>query len=176
MEPPPHLPHTLVERGLEQVLFAGRWLLAPIYLGLTGSLVLLLVNFARKCLSLIENALTAGSDDTIIGVLSLIDLSLMANLLLIVIFAGYGNFISEMELEGHRDKPEWMAHVGFGDLKVKLMASIVAISAIHLLEDFMHIGEVTDRELRWAVAIHATFIVSALLLGVMDRITNGRTK
>jgi uncharacterized protein (TIGR00645 family) len=162
--------HPPVERALEQTLFASRWLLAPIYLGLAASLILLLINFAQKSLSLVSNALKAGSDETIIGVLSLIDLSLMANLLLMVIFAGYENFISELELE-HKDKPEWMGHVGFGDLKLKLMTSIVAISAIHVLEDFMHVDQVTNRELGWAVGIHLTFVVSGLLLAFMDRIS-----
>jgi uncharacterized protein (TIGR00645 family) len=167
--------HPPLERALERTLFASRWLLAPIYLGLAASLLLLLINFAQKSVSLVSHALTAGSDETIIGVLSLIDLSLMANLLLMVIFAGYENFISELELE-HKDKPEWMGHVGFGDLKLKLMTSIVAISAIHVLEDFMHVEQVSDRELMWAAGIHVVFVVSGLLLALMDRVSTTAPK
>jgi uncharacterized protein (TIGR00645 family) len=168
--------HPPLELALERALFASRWLLAPIYLGLAASLVLLLINFAQKSISLVSHALTAGSDETIIGVLSLIDLSLMSNLLLMVIFAGYENFISEFELGKHEDKPEWMGHVGFGDLKLKLMTSIVAISAIHVLEDFMHVDQVSDRELIWTVGIHLCFIVSGLVLALMDRISGAAHK
>jgi uncharacterized protein (TIGR00645 family) len=105
-------------------------------------------------------------------VLGLIDLSLMANLVLIVIWAGYENFVSRLDGTTQSDRPDWISHVGYGDLKMKLMTSIVAISAIHVLEDFMHVDSTTDRHLAWSVGIHMSFIGSAVLLAVMDWLTS----
>lgn len=106
------------------------------------------------------------------GILALVDLALMGSLVVMVMFAGYENFVSKLDLAGHKDKPGWMGHVGFGDLKLKLMASIVAISAIHVLESFMNVEHLSDRELGWSVGIHMAFVVSGLLLAVMDRLTD----
>ncbi len=152
------------------MLFASRWLLAPICLGLAAGLVLLLISFARQFVALVLGAATARGDETVIGVLSLIDLALMGGLLVMVIFASYESFVSRIDIGEHKDRPEWMGHVGFGDLKLKLMASIVAISAIHLLEDFMNISHLDNRELGWAVGIHMAFVASGVLLGLMDRL------
>lgn len=161
-----------LERLLERSLFASRWLMAPVYFGLAASLLLLLVNFAIKAASLVAGVLTATTNDIIIGVLSLIDMSLVANLVLIVVWAGYVNFISSMGGGGHKDRPEWITHVGYADLKLKLMTSIVAISAVEVLEDFMHVEAVTDRELYWSVGIHVTFVFSALMLAVVDWVSS----
>ncbi len=163
-------PHSLAERLIEQAIFASRWLLAPLYLGLAGCLLLLLVKFAQKAADLFAHALTEGGSEAIVGILSLVDLSFMANLLLMVMFAGYENFVSKFDLDGHRDRPDWMGHVDFGDIKLKLMTSIVAISAIHLLELFLNVPDRTDRELAWGVGIHVTFILSGVLLAIMDRL------
>ena len=136
--------HSLAERWTEQSIFASRWLLAPFYLGLAASLVLLLVKFVQKTAVLISHAFSADGNEIIIGILSLVDLSLMGNLLLMVMFAGYENFVSKLDVGGHKDKPDWMGHVGFGDLKLKLMTSIVAI---YVLEVFMNIKQTDDRTL-----------------------------
>lgn len=167
-EPVPHRP---IERVIEKIMFASRWLMAPIYVGLAASLLLILAAFVKKAALLVISAFDAGSDETIVGILSLIDLSLMANLVIMVVLAGYENFVSRFELNSHRDKPDWMDHVGFSDLKLKLMTSIVAISAIHVLEDFMHVETKSDRELAWSVGLHMAFILSGLLLALMDRIS-----
>ena len=163
--------HWLV-RWTGRLLFLSRWLLAPLYLGLAGGLVLILVTFAVKFASLIVNAGTAGSEATIIGVLSLIDFTLLANLVLIVMLSGYKTFVSQLDLQGHPDTPQWIGHIDFADLKLKLMASIVAISAIQLLEDFLHLDVLPNRELAWHVGIHITFVVSALLLALTDRVSS----
>lgn len=163
--------HNVVERTVEQLIFASRWLLAPIYVGLAIGLVLVLVKFVQRAIDLAGNALTTSGDDTIVGVLGLIDLSLMGSLVVMVMFAGYENFVSKLDLDGHSDKPSWMGHVDFSDLKLKLMASIVAISAIHVLGSFMNVEHLTDRELAWSVGIHMSFVFSGLLLAVMDRLT-----
>lgn len=163
--------HPLPERIIESVIFASRWLLAPIYVGLAAGLLVLLVKFGQRSIELLTHALTTDGDSTIVGILALVDLALMGSLVVMVMFAGYENFVSKLDLAGHKDQPGWMGHVGFGDLKLKLMASIVAISAIHVLESFMNVEHLSDRELGWSVGIHMTFVVSGLLLAVMDRLT-----
>jgi uncharacterized protein (TIGR00645 family) len=159
-----------VERGIEAVLFGSRWLMAPIYLGLVGGLVVILAEFVQDLAKLILHVPTATSDETIVGVLTLVDLSLMGSLVLMVMFAGYENFVSKFEGVDHVDKPSWMGHIDFADLKLKLMGSIVAISAIKLLESFMNAAHESDRELGWSVGIHMAFVVSGVLLAVMDRL------
>lgn len=160
-----------IERGIEAVLFGSRWLLAPVYLGLAGGLVIILIKFVQDLVELCLHIPSATGDETIIGVLTLIDLSLMGSLVLMVMFSGYENFVSKFEGVDHADKPSWMGHVDFTDLKLKLMGSIVAISAIKLLESFMNTEHLSDRELGWSVGIHMAFVVSGLLLAVMDRIS-----
>jgi uncharacterized protein (TIGR00645 family) len=126
-----------VEASMERVLFASRWLMAPFYMGLVISLALLLFKFGQELLHFLPNILEMKETDLILWILTLIDLSLAGNLLLIVIFSGYENFVSKMEVGEHEDKPAWMGKVDFGGLKLKLVASIVAISAIQLLKTFM---------------------------------------
>jgi len=160
-----------VEHTIEQLIFSSRWILAPIYAGLAIGLLLLLVKFVQRASDLVINTLTASGDETIVGVLGLIDLSLVGSLIVMVMFAGYENFVSKLDIGEHLDKPSWMGHVDFGDLKLKLMASIVAISAIHVLESFMNVEHLADRELAWSVGIHMSFVFSALFLALTDRLT-----
>ena len=163
---------TRLETAFERLLFSSRWLLAPFYLGLAVSLALLLAKFTMSAVDLILHGLSGSSDHLIVGVLGLIDVSLMGNLVLMVMFAGYENFVSRMDLHDHPDRPAWMGTVGFGDLKLKLMTSIVAISAIHVLEDFMNAPTLTDRELAWRAGLHMLFIISGVLLAWKDRISH----
>ena len=167
----PKAPAPLVEKIIEQVIFNSRWILAPIYMGLIAGLIALLVKFSQKTFDLVLNIGSTSGDAAIIGVLGLVDLALMAGLVLMVMFAGYENFVSKFDLGDHEDQPAWMGRIDFADLKLKLMASIVAISAIHVLESFMNIEHLTDRELGWSVGIHLTFVVSGVLLAVMDRMS-----
>lgn len=161
-----------LESMLEHLLFSSRWLIAPVYLGLVLALVLLLVKFGKELLVLYAEILSATGAELIIGVLTLVDIALIMGLLLIIIFSGYENFVSKMEdLHSHADRPDWMGHIGFSDLKIKLIGSIVAISAIELLKGFMNIHNLTDRQLGWMVGIHLVFIVSGLLYAWMDRIS-----
>jgi uncharacterized protein (TIGR00645 family) len=158
-----------IERVFENVIFGSRWLLAPFYLGLAASLCILLVKFVQQAFGLLLHAVSTEGSEVIVGILALIDLSLMANLLLMVIFAGYESFVSRLDVDGQQDRLGWMGQIGFGDLKLKLMASIVAISAIHLLEAFMTVELLTDRKLAWLVGIHMAFVTSGVLLALMDR-------
>jgi uncharacterized protein (TIGR00645 family) len=156
------------ERLFERFLFASRWLMAPFYLGLVLALVCLILIFARDLVDEMSKLATLSETDVIVWVLSLVDLSLAANLLVMVIFAGYENFVSKMDIGDHPDRPSWMGRIDFSGMKLKLIASIVAISAIHLLRAFMEVGTVDDRSLRWMVIIHLAFVVSGVLLALMD--------
>jgi uncharacterized protein (TIGR00645 family) len=167
--PPSNKP--AVERVLELGLFRARWLMAPFYVGLVFALLALLVVFVNEAIHEFSGVLTMTPEQAILMALSLIDLSLAANLLLIVTFSGYENFVSRIETGEDEDRPSWMGTVDFSGLKMKLIASIVAISAIALLKAFMRLAEgetIPDRMLGWLVGIHLTFVVSGVLLALMD--------
>jgi len=160
-----------VEDAMETVIFASRWLLAPFYLGLAVSLVVLLIKFAGELFHIATHAFTATESEVILGVLALVDLTFTGSLIIIVIFSGYENFVSKIDHSGHRDWPEWMGTIDFSGLKLKLLSSIVAISAIQLLKQFMSIQNVSDREIMWLVIVHVVFVVSSVLLALSDRIS-----
>lgn len=155
---------------LEQLLFASRWILAPFYLGLAVSLLVLLVKFVAELAHLVGHAFGSSETEVILGVLALVDLSLTASLIVIVIFSGYENFVSKIDHSGHVDWPEWMGTIDFTALKLKLLSSIVAISAIQLLKSFMEVKTLNDREIMWLVIIHVVFVISSVLLALSDRI------
>jgi uncharacterized protein (TIGR00645 family) len=165
-----------IEWGAESFLFGSRWLLAPIYIGLVGGLVVVLVKFFQGLWELIVGTLEAGPHEVVLGVLGLLDLALLGNLILIVIFAGYENFVSKIGVaENSEDRPHWMGHVDFSGLKIKLIGSLVAISVIELLQDFMRAGEgeVSEGEM-WRVTLHMTFVVSGVLFALMDWLADKR--
>jgi uncharacterized protein (TIGR00645 family) len=164
-----------VEKILEAVLFRSRWLLAPFYLGLVLSLAMLLAAFVGELVHALPQALDityVDPEQVILAVLGLIDLSLAGNLVVIVIFSGYENFVSKIDTENSEDRPGWMGTLDFSGLKMKLIGSIVAISAISLLRAFMTLTEadapLDDPRLRWLVTLHITFVVSGLLFAAMD--------
>ncbi|HVZ90736.1 MAG TPA: TIGR00645 family protein, partial [Rhizomicrobium sp.] len=153
---------TIIERILEIGLFESRWLLAPFYIGLVVSLVMLLIVFLRELLGWLPNAMTLDAEQIILSVLTLIDLSLAGNLVLIVIFSGYENFVSKIDTRGSEDRPSWMGTLDFSGLKMKLIGSIVAISVISLLRTFVHLTEpgaaLDERRLMWLILLHLTFL------------------
>ncbi len=162
-----------VERRFEQSLFAARWIMAPMYLGLVVILAVLAVVFLREVAYYAPQVMELSADKTILVILTLIDLTLAGNLLLIVLFSGYENFVSKLDVQSD-DRPYWMGSVDFAGLKMKLIGSIVAISAIHLLKRFMEIGQQKadaiygDSQLLWLVSIHLVFVVSGVLMALMD--------
>ena len=165
-----------MERVVERLLFASRWIMAPMYVGLVGALLMLAYIFVIELIHGITALPEMKAEDVILVVLSLIDLTLAGNLLLIVIFSGYENFVSKFDFDAGQDRPTWMGTVDFSGLKMKLIASIVAISAIDLLKWFMGIEETTDtatmdRKLFWLVVIHLTFVLSGVLMALMDWMT-----
>lgn len=167
-----------IELLLEHFMFNSRWLLVPFYLGLIAAIVLLLIKFIKAFFALLPLVIQGEGNATLLGVLTLVDITLVANLLLIIIFAGYENFVSKIDTGGNEDRPEWMGHVGFSDLKLKLIGSIVAISGIDLLKYFLNAKETLAQPnghslLAWVVAIHLTLVVSGVLFALMDRISTG---
>jgi uncharacterized protein (TIGR00645 family) len=167
------------ERWLETGLFSARWLMAPFYIGLILALAALMVSFVQELAHELPLVTQMKPEGVILLALSLIDLSLAGNLVLIVIFSGYENFVSKIDVGDHEDKPSWMGTVDFSNLKLKLIASIVAISGIALLKAFLTLTEpsapLDAPRLTWLVAIHLTFVVSGVLLAAMDWIS-GRTR
>jgi uncharacterized protein (TIGR00645 family) len=173
----------MIERSIEKLLFASRWLLAPIYLGLSAALLLLGVKFFQELWHSASHILSLTESDVVLSLLALVDLSLVASLIVMVMFSGYENFVSKIDMEGEGDKLGWLGKLDAGTLKLKVAASIVAISSIHLLRKFMEVealyekvGAVANQQLMWFVLIHLTFVASAVLLGVLDRMTAGSHK
>ena len=121
-----------IENGLESTIFRSRWLLAPFFLGLVFSIVLLLVKFIEELLHLSMEIFVASESDVIVGILALVDMALVASLLLMIIFSGYEIFVSKINVAGHEDRPDWMGKVNFSGLKLKVIGAIVAISAIDI--------------------------------------------
>lgn len=160
----------MLEKYLEQYLFACRWFIAPFYVLLGTSVLLLLIKFVQEFAYFLYNFLSFTDTAAILGLLSLIDLTLMANLLVIVVFSGYESFVSKIDGADGKNRPDWMGKIDFSGLKQKLIASIVAISAIQLLKAFMNVDTMNDTKLAWLVGIHLTFVVSGVLLALMDRL------
>jgi uncharacterized protein (TIGR00645 family) len=159
-----------LEKAIEAFLFASRWILAPFYIGLALSMGILLVKFVGEFVHVAQVAPKATEAEMILAILSLVDLSLTGSLLVIVVFSGYENFVSRFDHSRHRDWPVWMGTIDFTALKLKLLSSIVAISAVQLLKQFMDLTKVGDREIYWYVVIHLTFVASSVLLALSDRI------
>lgn len=157
-----------IERAIEQAIYSSRWLMAPIYLGLIAALALLIVIFFRELADAVPDILSMDESDAILLILTLVDISLAGNLVLIILFSGYENFVSKIGPAQHRDRPSWMGTVDFAGLKAKLIASIVAISAIHLLKIFMDLNAYTLEQLTWYTIIHISFVVSGVGFAIID--------
>ncbi|MCW2242982.1 TIGR00645 family protein [Azospirillum canadense] len=156
------------EHFLETLMFQSRWLLAPLYVGLVAALAMIGWRFAQELWHALPHLLSGDEGDIILVVLGLVDLTMVGNLVLMVIFSGYENFVSKIDVHGHADRPEWMGKLDFSGLKVKLIASIVAISSIQILKTFMHVKDMSDRDLAWLIGIHIAFVISGVLLATMD--------
>lgn len=159
----------MIQDAFERLLFAARFLLAPLYLALAISLVALLAKASMHLYELLTQLPTLNDEQVLLSELAIVDLTLTASLVVIVFLSGYTNFVSPVIMRKDDGRPHWMAQIDFGELKLKLMASIVAISAIKLLEAFMNIEHQSDRELYWLVGIHLTFVVSTIVLALAER-------
>src|ERR1700756_865111 len=146
--------------------------MAPFYVGLVISVAVLFLKFLRMLWEFMLHAPGSKESDIILGVLSLIDVALVGNLILIVVFSGYENFVSRIDTSGNPSWPIWITKIDFAGLKQKLLASIVAISAIHVLEAFLNIDAAFDAtRMTRLVAVHLVFVISAVLLALSDRLT-----
>ena len=164
-----------IEEVVEKVLFGGRWLLAPLYVGLLLSLVPLIYRFFIEFLHLMEGVATLKMQEITLKILELLDVVLLGNLIIIVIFAGYENFVSKINVATDSvDRPHWMGRVDYSGLKIKLIGSLVAISVIELLKDFMMEGAYDDKTQMWRIIIHITFVISGVLFALMDFIADKR--
>lgn len=162
-----------MEAAIEKILYDSRWLLVPMYVGLALLLVVLTVTFAIDLVTLVQRILELSEKDAILAALSLIDLALVGSLVVMVVISGYENFVSRIDLAEHDEKLAWVGKLDAGTLKLKVASSIVAISAVHLLKAFMNVGEIANEKLLWLVAIHLTFVLSALLMAVIERFLVG---
>jgi uncharacterized protein (TIGR00645 family) len=159
----------MLESAIERLLFACRWMLAPLYLGLSLALLALGLKFFQEAFHVLAIVFTVDEADLVLTVLSLIDISLVGSLIVMVMFSGYENFVSRIDAKG-TETLDWLGKLDAGTLKLKVAASIVAISSIHLLKVFMDAQQIPNDKIIWYVILHLTFVVSAVLLGVLDRI------
>jgi uncharacterized protein (TIGR00645 family) len=164
-----------IEGLLERGIFESRWLLAPLYVGLLLSMFPLLFRFCKDFIELLQLTSHADMHFVTLKILELLDTVLLGNLVIIILFAGYENFVSKINVaEESEDRPYWMGRVDYSGLKIKLIGSLVAISVIELLKDFMQEGEFDSKREMWRVGIHLTFVISGVLFAVMDLIADKR--
>lgn len=163
-----------LELAVESIILASRWLLVVFYLGLGVALAIYALSFGLKLWSFVSTVLTLNETDTILKMLGLIDAALVASLVVMVIISGYENFVSRFD--EHEGEVHWLGTIDVGSLKIKVASTIVAISSIHLLQVFLNSAQYTDRQLMWLTLMHMAFVVSALLLAWIDRITFGKVK
>ena len=160
-----------MERFLENAMYASRWLLAPVYFGLSLGLIALTIKFFQEIFHILPHIFSVSESDMILTLLSLVDMTLVGGLLVMVMFSGYENFVSQLDINEGKEKLSWLGKMDATSLKNKVAASIVAISSIHLLRVFMNAKNVPDNKLMWYVIIHLTFVLSAFVMGYLDRLT-----
>ena len=156
--------------AMEAFIFWSRWLQAPLYLGLIAAQGVYVYEFMHELAHLVAKVGQLSETEVMLIVLGLIDVVMIANLLIMVIIGGYETFVSKLDLEGNPDQPEWLSHVNAGVLKVKLAVALISISSIHLLRTFINAGQLEDRVVVIQIAIHASFLISALAIAWTDKI------
>ncbi|WP_428604260.1 TIGR00645 family protein [Sedimenticola sp.] len=161
----------MIEKSLERAMYAMRWVLAPIYLGLSLALAALGIKFFQEVFHLIPQLFSVTETDMVLVVLSLIDMALVGGLIVMVMFSGYENFVSQLDVSENTEKLSWLGKLDTSSLKNKVAASIVAISSIHLLKVFMNAVNIDDNKLLWYVVLHLTFVASAVAMGLLDNKT-----
>jgi len=164
-----------IESSVEKVLFGARWLLAPLYVGLALSLLGLCVKFIERFATMVKTLSASDLHSVTLDVLELLDITLLGNLIVIIIFSGYENFVSKIGVAKNSiDRPSWMGKVDYSGLKIKLIGSLVAISVIELLKDFMKPEHLVSETEQWRIGIHLTFVISGVLFALMDYIADKR--
>jgi uncharacterized protein (TIGR00645 family) len=158
-----------MEAVIEKALYASRWVLAPIYLGLSLALILLGIKFFQEVLHVFPLILSTTEANMVLVILSLVDMALVGGLIIMVMLSGYENFVSRIDIDEGVEKLDWLGKLDAGSLKQKVAASIVAISSIHLLQKFMNATHIDNDKLMWYVIIHMTFVLSALGMAWVDK-------
>ncbi len=166
----------MAERFIERLMYSTRWILAPIYLGLSLALVALAIKFFQEVIHVLTDVTVLPEADLILIILSLIDIALVSGLIVMVMFTSYENFVSRLDIRESTEKLEWLGTLDTNSLKNKVAASIVAISSIHLLKVFMNASNIDNDKLLWYVVIHLTFVISAVAMGMLDKITRKTPK
>lgn len=156
---------------IEKAMYRSRWLLAPIYLGLALALLALGIKFFQEVFHLLPSVLAIAEADLILVILSLIDIAMVGGLLVMVMISGYENFVSQLDVAEEEEKLGWLGKMDSSSLKMKIAASIVAISSIHLLKIFMNAENISNDKLLWYIILHLTFVTSAFAMGALDRMT-----
>lgn len=163
-----------MEKLIETLIYRARWLLAPIYFGLTLGVIALAIKFFQEAYYMLVHVFTSSDIDLVLTILSLIDIAMVGGLLIMVMMSGYENFVSQLNVADEEERLDWLGTMDAGSLKAKIAATIVAISSIHLLKQFMSIDPKLTNEsfpseaMFWYVIIHLTFVMSAFLMGVLD--------
>jgi len=166
----PYVSEHPVEKAFETVVFASRWIQAPLYGGLIVAELLYAYKFLVELWEMVIHVNRLKEVEFMLGVLGLVDVTMVANLLTMVVIGGYATFVSKLSLENHPDRPDWLTHVDPGTIKIKLAASLIGISSIHLLKSFVDIANENPEHVKWKIFIHMTFLGSAILLAWTDKI------
>lgn len=164
-----------MEKVFETIMYRSRWILAPIYLGLSLAVLALGIKFFQELIHLLLHVMELDEAKIVLVVLTLIDIAMVGGLLVMVMFSGYENFVSRLDIEEGSEKLSWLGKMDSTSLKAKIAASIVAISSIHLLKVFMDAEQVDNDKLLWFVILHLTFVASAFAMGYLDKITKPNT-
>lgn len=159
-----------LENIFESFIFSSRWIQAPIYAGLIIGAVLYTYKFLVELVHLCTTIGTITEEVLMLGILTLVDISMVLNLLVMVIIGGYATFVSRMNLDQHEDRPDWLEKVDAGTLKVKLAGALVGISGIHLLKSFINIGNKEFEQVKWQIVIHVVFLFSTLMLAYTEKV------
>ena len=160
----------IIEHSLERVIYASRWVMAPVYLGMTLALFALSIKFFQELYHILPHVLEISETDLVLSLLGLIDLTLVGSLIVMVMFSGYENFVSQLDMDEDTEKLDWLGTHDYGSLKMKVASSIVAISSIHLLKVFMAVETTDNDKLWWYVVLHLTFVLSAFIMGFLDKL------
>lgn len=158
-----------MEKLLEKFLYKSRWLLAPLYLGLSFILIALAVKFFQEMIHVVPHLMAYTESELILVVLSFVDMTLVGGLIIMVVLSGYENFVSNLDIDDSTEKLGWLGKLDAGSLKQKVAASIVAISSIHLLKTFMNLQNVPTDKVMWYVIMHLTFVISAFMMSLIDK-------
>ena len=159
-----------LENGIEKIIFLSRWIQVPLYIGLILGGILFSYKFTAELIHMYKEITHITESALMLGVLSLVDITMVANLIIMVIIGGYSTFVSKMDIDSHEDKPDWLKTMDAGTMKVKLVGSLIGVSGIHLLQSFINIENKCLDHVKWQIVIHFVFLLSAIMLAYSEKI------